>query len=151
MESMQPLKVQLFPKKDTDDQIFYIGKLNFPGIIKLNRGCLFFVYLEEGIEELHICPTKSLNVNDPSKYYTRARRKKARSKHNNISIELEPFYTEDKKELEYFAGSITSDIQINASEGVVFLVFIADSGEEEVQISISGTKSRQKRKGKTGG
>lgn len=147
---MQPLKVQLFPKNDTDGQVFYIGKLCFPGTITLGRGCVFFVYLDGEMQELHICPTDALRIDDPAKYYTRGRRKQARSRHNNIAIELEPSYSteENDEDKKFFSGSMAADVSVNASEGIVFLVFVADSGEEELQISVTGSKKDNKKRKK---
>lgn len=144
---MQPLKIQLFPKNDTDNQVFYIGKLCFPGTIILGKGCVFFVYLDGETQELHICPTDALHIDNPAQYYTRGRRKQTRSRHNNIAIELEPSYstTQDGKSKKFFSGSIAADITLNASEGIVFLVFIADSGEEELQISVTGNSKEKKK------
>jgi len=144
---MQPLKIQLFPKNDTDKQVFYIGKLCFPGTVTLGKGCVFFVYLDGEMQELHICPTEALHIDNPAQYYTRGRRKQARSRHNNIAIELEPSYTtmEDGSEKRFFSGSMAAEVTVNASEGIVFLVFVADSGEEELQISVTGAKKENKK------
>ena len=146
---MQPLKIQLFPKPDTDGQLFYIGKLRFPGTISLGKGSVFFVYLEDDVKELHICTTDSLNVDDPAKYYTKGRRKKSRSKHNNIAIELSESISDE--EVPFFSGSMAANVNVNASEEIVFLIFVADPGEEELQISISELKPvSKKRKPKPG-
>ncbi len=141
---MQPLKIQLFPKDDTDGQTFYIGKLCFPGTINLGRGNLFFIYLQDDIKELHICPIESIRMYDPAKYFSK-RRKSTRSRHNNIAVELETCYNQETRQ-EFFSGSIAVDVTVNASEGIVFLVFVADTGEEELQISVGNNKKQEKRK-----
>jgi hypothetical protein len=139
---MQPLKIQLFPKSDTDDQVFYIGKLCFPGTISLGKGVSFYIYINDNVKELHICPTRSL-VDDPTTYNTRSRKKTSRSKHNNIAIDLATEY--DTDENSYFVGSIASNLSVSASEGIVFLVFVADVGEEELQISVASKSKNNKR------
>ena len=137
---MQPLKIQLFPKKDTDGQVFYIGKLRFPGTINLGKGVVCFVYLDDDINELHICPSELVRIEDPATYLNKARRKASRSRHNNISIELSPYLSEDRK---CFIGSINSKLIVSADDGLVFLIFVADKNEEEMQISSQGNNKKK--------
>ena len=134
---MQPIKIQLFPKADTDNQIYHIGKLKFNGTISCGKQS-FLIYLDEDIKELHIAPSGSPDLTDVFRYYTDGRKKTSRSKHNNIAVELEERNTEDGKV--FYIGRLDVGATVDASQGIVFLVFTADPGEEELQISFPEQK-----------
>jgi hypothetical protein len=141
---MSPLKVQLFPKNDTDDQVFYIGKLRFNGSLNVGKGQSFLIYLDDDVKELHIAPSDCMELTDVFKYYKAARRKSSRSRHNNIAVELQSIEAEDGKS--FYIGRLECDATVDASEGLVFLVFTADPGEEELQISSPEQKNSKNKK-----
>lgn len=141
---MSPLKVQLFPKADTDGQVFYIGKLRFNGSLNVGKGQSFLIYLDDDIKELHIAPSDCMELIDVFKYYKTARRKASRNRHNNIAVELQSVEAEGGKS--FYIGHLECDATVDASEGLVFLVFTADPGEEELQISSPEQKSSKKKR-----
>lgn len=133
---MNPLIIQLIPKQDTDNQTFYIGKLDCNITFDLNKGQQFYVYLEDGIQQLHIAPAQGRYYNDPSSYYSRCRKKGARNRHSNLPVELKKQSAEGKT---YYSGELCVEGKLDGSRGLVFLVFTADPGDEELQIS-SGSR-----------
>jgi hypothetical protein len=52
---------------------------------------------------------------------------------DNLCIDLEPRVDNDGRT--YFIGRLRGDIQISAKEGLVFLVFTAVPGEEQLQLA----------------
>ena len=49
------LTIDLKKRKDKDGNIFYVGKLEFPGNIKCDEGVVFLIFVsDEGGEQLQI-------------------------------------------------------------------------------------------------
>lgn len=139
---MQPLTIQLFPKLDTDQQTYYIGKCKWPGKLFFKNGSAFLVYIDgEDKQELHITTSSDHALQNLLQQYTQGRRKKTRSRHQNICINLEPIIDEDGKI--FYMGYLGADISVDASEGLVFLCFIADEGDEELQISVQSKRKNK--------
>lgn len=145
---MHPLKVQLFPKTDTDGQVFFIGKLKFNGTLNVGNGQSFIIYIDDKVKELHIAPSDSTELTDVFRYYKYSRKKTSRNRHNNIAIELEArkeiINDNDMEPKRFFIGKLEIDATVDASYGIVFLVFVADPGEEELQISCQERKYKNK-------
>lgn len=148
---MQPLKIQLFPKTDTDGQVFHIGKLRSPIKIMLGKGTAFIIFIDDEIKELHIASARSTELYDVFRYYKQGRRKASRSRHTNIAVELESRAEKlDKDEVgparKFYIGRLDIKAEIDASDGIVFLIFTADPDEEELQISLADNKKPNKSK-----
>jgi hypothetical protein len=53
--SNKNLIIELKAREDKNHQVFYVGKLKFPGSIDCSEGVVFLIYTsEEGAEELQI-------------------------------------------------------------------------------------------------
>jgi hypothetical protein len=57
---------------------------------------------------------------------------------NNITIDLKA--RPDKDGRTFYVGKIESPILIDCKDGAVFLIFIADKGEEQMQIALLNKK-----------
>jgi len=140
---MHPIKIGLLPKEDRDGQTYYIGKLQFNGTLNFAKGQAFLVFLEGELKQLHIAPLTCPEFTNIFKYYSN-NKKKTYSRHNNIAVELEERFEdigeENRSPRKFFVGKIQADLTLDCSQELVFLIFIADVGEEELQIS--ATKHR---------
>jgi hypothetical protein len=135
---MHPLKIGLLPKEDRDGQTYYIGKLQFNGTLDFSKGQAFLVFLEGELKQVHIAPLTCPEFTNIFNYYSTNKRKTF-SRHNNIAVELEERFEniieENRSPRKFFVGKIQTDIVLDCSQEIVFLVFTADIGEEELQIS----------------
>lgn len=52
----------------------------------------------------------------------------------NLIINLKS--REDSDGQKFYVGKLTAPVTINCSEGVTFLVFVCDDGEEQLQIAL---------------
>lgn len=120
------LKIELNPREDKNKQIFYLGRLRYPGIIDCTKGVTFLIFLsEDGDEELQIAPIDKNNVTF-SKYNRKADR---------ISILLESKKDQYGKIFYFCKLKFNGHIDCNKDEnGAAFIVFNAKSGAEELQI-----------------
>jgi hypothetical protein len=138
---MQPLIIQLFSKLDTDSQTYHIGKCRWPGKLYFRHGTTFLIYIDgEDKQELHITTSDDESIENLLHQYTQGRRKQSRSRHQNICINLEPILDEDNKI--FYLGHLMADLSLDASEGLVFLCFTADEGDEELQISVPSKRKK---------
>lgn len=49
------LKVDLYPRKDKDQNIYYVGKLKFKGNVNFEEGVTFLVFVsDQGNEQLQL-------------------------------------------------------------------------------------------------
>lgn len=54
------LKVDLYPRKDKDKNVYYVGKLRFNGNITFKDGMAFLIFVsDEGNEQLQLAPMDS--------------------------------------------------------------------------------------------
>lgn len=61
--SNKNLSIDLTARKDVDGNIFYVGKLEFPGTINLKDGAVFLVFIsDKGNEQLQIGPMEKNNL-----------------------------------------------------------------------------------------
>lgn len=134
---MQRFRIDLFPSKDADDQTFYVGRVKAPISINLSQGVAFLVYPEMEVPELHIGPLESPDLTDCFDYYSKRDGKQGRTKHGNIPVSLTPRYSldRDKNNRKFYVGKLQLDATIDASNGLVFLIFLADEDDEELQIA----------------
>lgn len=135
----QPFKIQLYPKIDRDNQTMYIGKVNCPLILNFSKGLAFFVYLSKEINEIHITNDSS-QFHDVFRYYKEGRKRAIRNRNGNLTVDLEARYERLKENEEgpakiFYIGKCKCDATLTLDEETVFLVFVSDKGEEELQIS----------------
>lgn len=53
--SNKNLAIDLHPRKDADGNVFYVGKLEFPGTINCEDGVVFLIFVSDvGNEQLQI-------------------------------------------------------------------------------------------------
>src|SRR6266404_4322296 len=137
---MQRARINMYPNIDKDDQTYYIGKLKCPITINFKDGMAFILYTDTEEPELHFCPLDVPDVSDVFKFYDSRRPNPNRARHNNLSIDLYARYEKDPEPglepRKFYIGRIMFDGVINCSEGVVFLAFISDPQEEQLQIAV---------------
>jgi hypothetical protein len=120
--------INLIKVPDAAGRPYFIGKLQFPAIMKFERGASFMVFLAEtGIEELQIAPI------DPS------RRSKARANcgasitNGKFSIDLRPMI--DFNGSVYYVGEAIGFFEMDLEPGIFFTIFTSIPGQERIQIS----------------
>jgi hypothetical protein len=142
---MDPLKVELEPKTDRDSKIWHLGKQKHPTILKLNKGVDFYIYLsdsEEGLNQIHIVSSSSNEYYDPRKYLS-PRIIRSNNINSNLGIDLEKKSIDG---IEFFHGTLKHDGVLDFNNGISFLVFTADEGSEQLQISIPEPTKTNKEK-----
>lgn len=137
---MQRARINMYPKEDDDKEIYYLGKLKSPITINFKNGVAFMLYPDDEFPELHFCPIDHPDISDVFQYYGVRRPNPNRTKHGNLPIELSLRYEKDpkpgNKPKRFYIGRIQFDGYLDCSNGVVFLAFISDEGEEELQIAV---------------
>lgn len=117
------LKVELDPREDKTEQIFYLGRLQFPGRIDFNKGITFLIFLsEDGSEELQIAPNNKEHTTF-SKYSKRDDRLKIR-----ITTR------EDQFGKLFYVAKLQFNGYVDCNSEVVFIVFNSKEGSEELQV-----------------
>jgi hypothetical protein len=123
------LIVDLDPREDKDQNIFYLGKLKFPGNINCKSGVTFLIFLgEDGDEQIQIA---TIDKNKTLSQYTK--------KADRINIALESRIDQYKKT--FYICRLKFDGSIDCANGIDFLIFTAKEGQEELQIVL---KQRRK-------
>jgi hypothetical protein len=56
----------------------------------------------------------------------------------NLTIDLKA--RRDKDGMVFYVGKMEAPVLIDCSKGAVFLIFVSDKGEEEMQIALMDTK-----------
>jgi hypothetical protein len=56
----------------------------------------------------------------------------------NITIDLKA--RRDKDGMVFYVGKVKAPVLIDCSQGVVFLVFVSDQGDEQIQIALMDNK-----------
>lgn len=56
----------------------------------------------------------------------------------NLTIDLKA--RQDKDKMTYYVGKIEAPVLIDCSKGVVFLIFVSDQGDEQLQIALMDNK-----------
>ncbi|HVI40123.1 MAG TPA: hypothetical protein VM577_05645 [Anaerovoracaceae bacterium] len=119
------LKIELNPREDKNKQIFYLGKLRFPGFIDCSNGATFLIFIsEDGEEELQIAPLDKDNGSFSQHTATSDR----------VKISLESKKDQYGKTFYFCKVRLGGLIQCNKPEGAAFIVFTAKPGSEELQI-----------------
>lgn len=117
------LKVDLEPREDKEQQIYYLGKIQFPGRICCRKGVTFLVFLSEsGSEELQVA------IND--KEHTTFSRYSKRPDRLKVSLETR----EDQFHKVFYIAKIQFHGYIDCASKLVFLVFNSKEGSEELQV-----------------
>ena len=135
--------IPLESRTDRDGEVYYIGKVKFGGTLSFKDGAAFLVYLDDDLQQLHYTFSSDPGLYDAFKYYQVAKRKIVKPKNNNILVDLEPRTeenTKNSKQRTFFVGRIKADVILDASNGISFLIFVSDQGEEELQISVQDRK-----------
>jgi len=117
------LKVDLDPREDKEKQIYYLGRLQFPGEIDFSKGVTFLIFLsEDGMEELQIA------INDKNHAtYSRYTKRQDRLK---VSIEGR----DDQFGKTFYVAKLQFNGVVDCRNEIVFLVFNSKAGSEELQI-----------------
>ena len=119
---MNFLKIELNPREDKNNKVYFTGRIEAPLFLDLRRGAAFLIFLsEEESEELQIAPLdNSQNLSFVSQ------------KDNRYSIMLES--RKDEFDKVFFVAKVKENIIINLFEGASFMVFTSKKGKEELQI-----------------
>lgn len=137
---MQRARINMFPNADKDGEIYFIGKMKSPITINFKDGVAFLFYPDGEYPELHFCPIDYPDVSDAFTYYKSRRPNPNRTRHNNIPIELNIREEKDPEPgtepRRFYIGKVQFNGQLDCSNGVVFLAFISDPQEEELQIAV---------------
>ena len=117
------LKVEIDPRSDANDNIFYLGKLKFPGTLDFSKGITFLVFnSEDGDEELQI----AVNDKENTSY------SKFSKKRDRLEVRLDA--RTDQHNNKFYIAKLQYNGYIDCSSEVVFLIFVSREGSEEIQI-----------------
>lgn len=127
---------------DRDGNPYYIGKLQFPGVIDLGEGASIMLFTsEEGAEELQI------GILDPRKRSGKVRKTSRGSvggTEGKIRIDLHA--VKDSKGRTFYIGEVVAPVIIGCKrKGIFFSAFTAQPGVEEIQISALKHKKKIER------
>lgn len=63
--SNKNLTIDLKARKDKDEMIFYVGKIEAPVLIDCTKGVVFLIFVsDQGDEQLQIAPMDNKDIND---------------------------------------------------------------------------------------
>jgi len=117
------LCVELEPRFDKLENIYYLGKICYPGVIDLSKGLSIIVFLSEsGSEQLQLCCNNTENTIF-SKYI---------KKNDRLNIDLST--REDQYNQTYYIAKIQINGYIDCNKELVFLVFNSRKTFEQVQL-----------------
>jgi hypothetical protein len=118
------LKVDLDPREDKEGQIYYIGRLQFPGRLCFKDGVTFLMFLsEDGAEEIQIATN--------NKEHTTFSRYSKRNDRLKIAVESR----EDQFKKIFYVAKVQFQGYIDCTAGIVFLLFNSKKGSEELQVA----------------
>lgn len=119
---MSNFKIELDPREDKDQQIYYLSKKSGPLILNLKKGVAFLIFTsEDGNEELQIA-----NLDNDTGHYSTFYRKEDR-----IKIRLDK--RQDSYGKSFYVGKVRANFNIDCSD-VSFIAFLSKEGKEELQI-----------------
>lgn len=148
---MQRPSIKMFASHDKDGATFYVGRVKFPGKLNFENGIAFLFYPDSEQPELQFCPLDSPDLSDVFDYYKSRRVKLSRARHGNLPIELhlrkEKNPPEGQEPRRFYIGKMQFNGELDCEKGVVFLAFIADPEEEELQITTFDPEKAAPRKG----
>jgi hypothetical protein len=121
-ENMLNFKIELDPREDKEQQIYYLAKKSAPILLDCRKGVAFLLFVsEDGNEELQIA-----NLDNDTGHYTSFSRKDDR-----IKIKLDK--REDSYNKTFYVAKLRANFTIDCSD-VSFLAFLSKEGREELQI-----------------
>lgn len=119
---MSNFKIELDPREDKDQQIYYLSKKSGPLTLNLKRGAAFLIFTsEDGNEELQIA-----NLDNDTGHYSTFYRKDDR-----IKVRLDK--RQDSYGKKFYVAKLKANFNIDCSD-VSFLAFLSKEGKEELQI-----------------
>ena len=129
-------KIQLDPRLDKDDNIYFLGKVRYPGTIDFRQGLTILAFTaDEELEELQIA------VNDKeNSSYSKLNVEKLDNQKTRIKIPLTA--REDSFGKNYYVCKVRSNIVLDCFDEVVFFLYTSKKGKEEVQV-IGNVKSNK--------
>ena len=144
MSSLQEMIVDLEPKVDAYNQKYFVGRVKAPVTLKFKYGVAFKVYLnEEGYEELRISCAKSSSECGGLK----RRLKRDSNEVDRYVVKLKR--GKNEQDAGFFLGLVQEDFaEIDLgyeNNGVVFFVFTAKPGAEELHIGRNEAKPKDLR------
>lgn len=134
-------RVNLARLEDSNQNPYWIGKLQMPGTIDFEDGVSFMVYVsDEGYEEVQIAPVDAARRSKkPRKEYESAR-------FGNARLKIEMRAHTDKNGKVFYVGELYCPASVSLKKGIFFSFFNSKEGREELQISRmkASDKSRPK-------
>lgn len=122
--NLNNLRVEVDPRLDKEEEVYYIGRLKAPVSIDLTEGVTFLVFLSKsGEEELQIAPNDKENTTF-SRYTIRG---------NKIKIRLDR--REDKDGKVFYVCKVRHPGRVNCLNEACFMVFTSRQNNEELQIT----------------
>ena len=119
------LKIELDVRFDSNDQVYYLGRLKAPVNIDLTNGVTFLIFVStSGEEELQI----ALNDKDNAMY------SKYTKRNDRLKVSIDG--REDQHKQKFYVAKVQYNGYIDCSipEGAVFIVFNSKPSQEELQI-----------------
>jgi len=130
---MSNFKIELDPREDKEQQIYYLSKKSGPLTINCKRGVAFLIFTsEDGNEELQIA-----NLDNDTGHYSTFYRKDDR-----LKVRLDK--RQDSYGNSFYVAKLKSNFAIDCSD-VSFLAFLSKEGKEELQIVGKIEHSKQDR------
>lgn len=122
--NLNNLRIEVDPRLDKEEEVYYIGRLKAPISIDLSDGATFLVFLSKsGEEELQIAPNDKENTIF-SRYAIRG---------NKIKVRLDR--REDKDGKIFYVCKVRHPGKINCLDEACFMVFTSRQNNEELQIT----------------
>lgn len=119
---MSNFKIELDPREDKENQIYYLSKKSGPLILNLKKGVALLIFTsEDGNEELQIA-----NLDNDTGHYSTYYRKDDR-----LKIRLDK--RQDSYGKNFYVAKLKANFNIDCSD-VSFLAFLSKEGKEELQI-----------------
>ncbi len=124
------MKIELDPREDKYQNIYHVGRIQSPVLLRFKKGIVFFVFTsEEGAEEIHVGCAKS-----GSECSSVKKRLAEDGSVDRYVIELKK--REDADQKTYYIGVVQDDsIELPLEDGYVFFVFTSKNGGEELHIT----------------
>lgn len=122
------IPVKLIQKFDTNKDPYYIGKLQFNGVLDFEEGQSFMIFVaEDGCEELQIGLLDRRRIRSSSISGMRP------TANGRINIDLH--IHRDRNGKTFYIGEAIGPITMNMKRGVFFTVFLNQPGAEVLQIA----------------
>jgi hypothetical protein len=117
------LCVDLDVRMDKLDNVYFLGRLCFPGQIDFSNGLTIIIFTSEsGSEQIQLCPNNSENTTF-SKYSR---------KDDRLKIDISE--RQDAYGKIYYIAKILFNGYIDCSEEITFMIFNSRKGLEQIQV-----------------